>query len=249
MQQISKEQIKQISQFKMKKYRQLHRQFVAEGNKVVTEVKHSPLSIKHIIATNSWLQKYNNEAWEGNDMILVDEREMKKLSSQKQPEGILAVVNMPELDINEISNSDWVIVLDDIRDPGNLGTIIRLADWYGISEIVCSPTTVDVYNPKVVQSTMGSIARVRVHQCELNEFLSSQTRLIIGADLAGEPVQQIETNEPAILIIGSESHGLSKAVKEHVNQLVTIPRIGQAESLNAAMACGIILSHLVISTP
>lgn len=244
MNRISKQEIKQINQYKIKKYRQQNQLFVAEGSKVVFELLQSSIPVKRVIVTDSLLRKYNSSTWGNVDIVLADENEFKKMSSQKNPDGILALCEIPQYNAQSFDFSKWTIALDGLNDPGNLGTIIRIADWFGVTQILCNEQTVDAYNPKVVQSSMGSIARVKLLYQPFHELLPSIKYSIYAADLDG--VSIYETNEltPGILVIGNESHGVSEQTKSLVSEKITIPRFGKAESLNAGVATGILLSHL-----
>jgi TrmH family RNA methyltransferase len=235
---LSKNQIKLILSLKQKKYRQQHGLFVAEGIKTVNELLHSNLQLHQLYTTT--LQ------FDVSDGLVtqITETELKKISFLKTPNVVLAVFKAPKQ--KPINFSRLVVALDDVRDPGNLGTIIRLCDWFGIEDLICSSATVDCYNPKVVQATMGSITRVNVSYVDLEDTLKDQNTDKFGAFMGGENVY--ETNLPAsgILVLGNEANGISKEVESIITQRISIPRFGdlqETESLNVANATAILLSE------
>ncbi len=243
MEKLSKQELKRICRYKMKKYREQDHCFLAEGTKIVGELIHSSIHIEKLVFSKTWLSK-NNTVLEYSDIQLqCDDKEFEKISNQKSPEGILAVCSIPNA--GELAYSGWSLVVDKINNPGNLGTIIRLADWFGIKELICSEETVDAYSPKVIQSSMGSIARVTIHYKNLVTYLSTQNRKKYGASLEGNNILEHSFSDSGILIIGSESHGISPKVHSLLNEQITYPKMGEAESLNAAVATGIILSHIM----
>ena len=177
---------------------------------------------------------------------MVSQKEMASISTLSSPSEVLAVVRIPEIELTSVNLANsQVIALDDIKDPGNLGTIIRNADWFGIKSIIVSPETVDEFNPKVVQSTMGSLFRVHVYRTELPTLLlelKDQGAAVFSAEMRGETSSILESHGgPGVLIIGSESHGVSKEVSSIADKKVSISGMGNAESLNAAVATGILL--------
>jgi TrmH family RNA methyltransferase len=176
----------------------------------------------------------------------ISETELERISQLKTPHQVLAVVK--QFEVTQPDVSGFVLYLDTVQDPGNFGTIIRIADWFGVKHIVCSAGCADHYNPKVVQSTMASIARVNVFYDETNDWLQQQNTTIYAASLHGKPLSQFSKTEKGILIIGNESKGIREDFLKLANEPVTIPRRGEAESLNAAVATGILLSHLIALT-
>jgi TrmH family RNA methyltransferase len=175
---------------------------------------------------------------------IVKESELATLSSLQTPNNVLLVVPAPEKKTVPVLN-EWYIALDDLQDPGNMGTIIRIADWFGIRNIVCSPGCVDVYNPKVVQSAMGGHLRVDIYEADLIDFLSANTLPKIAATLGGSNVYEMERLDAGVLIIGNESKGISGKVAAMATKQVTIPRKGGAESLNAGVSAGILCALLL----
>ena len=180
-----------------------------------------------------------------NFFIEVSEDELEKLSQLKTPNQVVAVVKKFDVEKDIAVKGKISLVLDSIRDPGNLGTIIRIADWFGVSQIICSADCADVYNPKVVQSTMGSVARVKIFYTDLKEWLKQQTETpIYAAMLEGQDVTKMNGLKEGLIIIGNESRGIDEEIAALADEKITIPKKGEAESLNAAVAVGIVLSHL-----
>ena len=232
---VSKSQIKFVRQLAQKKQRDQHHLFIAEGHKVVQEFIKENYQLHQLFTSN--LSLFSN-----NQATLVSKLEMKTMSALKSPSNALAVFAKP----NEqtLTHSKLILALESIQDPGNLGTIIRLCDWFGIQNIVCSIDTVDCYNPKVIRSTMGSLARVKVHYKDLNAWLSGmQDCQIVATSMDGQSVYEFAFDSPTVLVIGSEGRGLSKQTQKLAINVVSIPRNGGAESLNAAMATGIIVAE------
>ncbi len=237
---ISKNEIKYIQTLFHKKTRNEEGLFIAEGVKLINELIESDFVIKKIYATEEWASIYPNI----DTVQIIQDFELEKISSLATPNQVVALLEQRET-VNEPSLSNSItLVLDGIQDPGNLGTIIRIADWFGIKQIIASIDTVDMYNPKVVQSTMGSIIRINVWYKDLPSFLSNCSVPVYGALLNGANLHHIEKVNEAILVIGNESKGIREQVLPFIKHPVTIPKIGGAESLNAAVATGIILSHL-----
>lgn len=237
---LSKNNIKLITSLQQKKYRQKHNLFVAEGIKVVNELLKSSLEVYQIFCVDESLEFEKNI-----EVILISEIELKKVSSLKSPNKVLALFKIPEEVIT--IKDDFIVALDGINDPGNLGTIIRLCDWFGIKELVCSGNTVDCYNQKVVQSTMGSLTRVNIYYTKLSEYLQTTDLPVFTADMDGENVYKKHSlPQKAILVLGNEANGISSEVAAIVENKLTIPRFGetqQTESLNVATATAILLSE------
>ena len=245
---ISINQIKHINSLKQNKFRKIHKEFIAEGEKTVAGILSSNFEISGIFALEEWLEK-NKKICKEFNVEQISEKELKRISSQKTPNNVLAVVKIPEneIDIKTIF-SDLILMLDNINDPGNLGTIIRIADWFGIKNIICSENTVDLYNPKVVQATTGSIARVKVYYTELKEFLQKtpENITVYGTLLEGGNISKSKLKKTGIIIIGSESHGISKELFPFIKEKIKIPEYlaktntQKAESLNASIATAIV---------
>lgn len=243
MERLSKQKIKQIKRYQMKKYRKQDGLFLAEGKKIVSELILSKIKPKVIIFSDEWLEK--NERIETSiACFATSSRDFQQISQQKTPDGVLAVCEIPNHNL-QLTNQ-WSIALDNIQDPGNLGTIIRIADWFGIQNVICSNETVDAYSLKVVQATMGSIGRINVHYTNLEQFFQNSPLPVYGATLEGQSIYELlQPIEKGILLIGNESHGVQNQLKPYIQQEITIPLFGQAESLNAGVATGILISHLL----
>lgn len=246
---LSKALIKRISSYKESKYRNQDKVFVVEGVKVVNELLNSCFEIETICALRQWLDDNSKSIInKTNNIIEVSGDELKKISSFSTPNQVLAVVKTPSP--KEVVFKDkLVIALDQINDPGNLGTIIRIAHWFGIEDIICSENTVDQFNPKTIQSTMGSLFRVNVSYHNLKSYLQNLPKdyPIYGAVVEnGENVYEKQVQKHGIIIIGSESHGISNEILPLINNPITIPNFSinqKAESLNASIATGIIVSE------
>jgi TrmH family RNA methyltransferase len=243
---LVKSQVKYIQSLGQKKHRDEAAVFIAEGPKLVAELlEEVPGHVQQVYATQDWINANKTLIEQkGTDCTGIEEHELQKISQLSTANQVLALVS--KFANEEIpAVSEWVLALDTIQDPGNLGTIIRIADWFGVKQVICSPDCADMYNSKVVQSTMGSIARVRVVYTDLTQWLSRQKeKRVYAAVLQGQDITSIKKPAPGILVIGNESKGISDEVLAKVNVQVTIPQKGKAESLNAAVATGILLSHI-----
>ncbi|MCX7547982.1 RNA methyltransferase [Xanthomarina sp. F1114] len=234
---LSKNQIKSISSLKQKKYRLQQGLFVAEGVKTINELIGSHFKLKQLYTTESFKIDANLET-------LISENELKKISFLSTPNTALAVFYIPE--IKTVNNDNLIVALDNVRDPGNLGTIIRLCDWFGITDLICNLETVDCFNPKVVQATMGSITRVNITYLDLTEFLEQSNLEIFGAFMDGENIYEKNLPKKGILVLGNEANGVSEENEKLISTKISIPRFGQlqaTESLNVATATAILLSE------
>lgn len=241
---LSKNEIKYIQSLGHKKRRDEERLFLMEGNKMVAELlAHYPSQIVRLYATETFFEQ-NSAARQIQLHQVVSEDELARISQLQTPNQALALVNYFAEAAIELSSTEWTLALDGIRDPGNMGTIIRLADWFGIRTIICSPDCADIYNPKVVQATMGSIMRVTVVEKELAVFLADQNLPVVGAVLGGKELSSFEFPKAGILVIGNESNGIREDVIPLLSDKLMIPRFGEAESLNAAIATSIFLWEL-----
>lgn len=238
---LSKNEIKDIQSLSHKKFRDELNLFIAEGPKIVGElIELIPRQIEKVYAVKEWMElNKSNEV----EIVEISSSELERLSQLQTPNGIIAVIK--KLPSTKPDASLFTLYLDTIQDPGNFGTIVRTADWFGIKNIVCTPGCADVYNSKVVQSTMASIARVNVYYDENEEWLKGQSVPVLAATLHGDSLYDCSTMKEGILIIGNESKGVRKEILQHATEQITIPKRGEAESLNAAVATGIILSHLL----
>ncbi|MDO5979860.1 TrmH family RNA methyltransferase [Flavivirga spongiicola] len=234
---LSKSHIKLITSLKQKKYRLQHSLFIVEGVKTIKELLQSELTLYALYTTESFNIDAKNE-------ILITEAELKRISFLTTPNKALAIFKIPE--VKSIEQGGLVLALDAIRDPGNLGTIIRLCDWFGIKDLVCSKETVDCFNPKVIQATMGSITRVNISYVDLELFLNKTSLPIYGAFMEGETVYSTQLPEKGVLVMGNEANGVSKEIEVLIKKKISIPKFGDlqaTESLNVATATAILLSE------
>jgi TrmH family RNA methyltransferase len=243
---LSKAQVKYIRSLRMQKYRKAHQVFVAEGEKIAQECLQAAAPIQMIVATQAWQEKQqaliacHPEA----SLHAVLPSELEQISTLQTPHEVLLVVPMPKISA-ALPTERWVLALDRLQDPGNLGTIIRIADWFGIAHIVCSPDTADAYNPKVIQAAMGGHLRVQIHYTELAPFLATTRLPVFAATLDGENIYTVGTTQEGILLIGNESKGVAPELQALATQKITIPRLGGAESLNAGVSAGIICALMM----
>ena len=241
---LSKSQVKYIQSLGHKKFRDEGAVFIAEGPKIVKElITEIPGLIKEVFAVKEWVNE-NQILLNQTAHTTIEEADLERISLLSAPNKVLAVVKKI-IDGPIDSNDKITLVLDAIQDPGNMGTIIRTADWFGINQVVCSNDCADIYNPKVVQATMGSIARVRTMYTDLRPWLQQQKVKIYAAALAGKDIRKIDKIPAGILIIGNESRGIHPDLLQMAHEKITITKSGKAESLNAAVATGIILSRIV----
>jgi len=236
---LPKSQLKLITSLTQKKYRKEHGLFIAEGFKTVTELLDSDIQLHHLYVSNpEHIELSKNHT-------LISDKEFKKISNLKTPSPILGVFKVPEPMI--VDNNGLILALDDVRDPGNLGTIIRLCDWFGVKDLVCSNNTVDCYNPKVVQATMGSLSRVNISYLDLENFLThNRDKNIFGTYMGGKNIYKEEVPKSGIIVMGNEANGINDTISRLTNAKIAIPRFGElmvAESLNVATATAIVLSE------
>ena len=239
---VSKSQIKLITSLQKKKYRDKEGLFIAEGPKVISELKDAGLKLHLLFST------IKSESTSEN-AISITEAELQKISTLKTANTSLALFEIPLKDTN--LSEGLILAMDAIRDPGNLGTIIRLCDWFGVTQLVCSMDTADCFNPKVVQATMGSIARVRIRYIDLSAYLKDTSLPIYGGVLDGDNIYASDLPKNAIVVLGNEANGISSEIMKHIAHKVTIPQFGashQTESLNVATATAILLSEFNRST-
>ena len=232
---ISKNQIKFVRQLEQKKYRRKEGLFVAEGPKVVGDLLRAGFNAQEIYATKEW----NNNGMHAQE---VTDEELRKVSFLQHPQQVLALFEIPSAKLS--SDSALSLALDDVQDPGNLGTIIRIADWFGISTIYCSENTVDAWSPKVVQATMGSIARVNIVYTDLKELIQNATVPVYGTLLDGQNIYTQELSQDGIIVMGNEGNGISQAIRPLINRKLLIPQFHEGpESLNVAIATAITCSE------
>lgn len=255
---ISSSSSKLIRSLRQKKFRDQHRLYLVEGDKIVKELlsNENPGGehmIRQLFARGEWIE-LNSTITSGTGIMIqeADESEMKKISNLVTPQQVLALVSIPEpRQVSGELDGKTVLLFDAIRDPGNLGTIIRTADWFGIDHIVCSPDSTDVYNTKVVQATMGAIARVRVYYKDIETLLSGsgiEGRTVYGTFLAGEDIYGIKMSPDSLFLFGNESHGLPERYDPYITRRITIPSFSHTnratESLNVASAVSVICSEI-----
>jgi len=244
---LSKSKIKLINSLNLGKFRKRHGLFIAEGSINVLDFLKSDIKVEALYATREWIEG-NIQYLSKIDITEVNAKELKKISNLKNPSEVLAVFKIPgnvAPNLHEVKET--ILMIDDMRDPGNLGTIIRTADWFGIQHIICSPDSVDAYNPKVVQASMGSLARVQIHYQNLEKVIKSKPDYlnVFGAVLDGDNIADVAKPNHAIILIGSEAHGISKKLIPLIDKKITIPNTpspdgSSAESLNASIATAII---------
>ncbi len=236
---LSKSQIKLIKSLSQKKFRNEHNLFMVEGTKGVREFVESDFELVSVYTTGESFEVADDK------IIKIDDRELKKISSLKTPQKTLAIFKIPQW--KAISSKELIVALDGVRDPGNLGTIIRLCDWFGVKDLICSNDTVDCFNPKVVQATMGSLARVSIHYLDLSEYLSGNKNVpVYGTMLEGDNIYSSKLPEEGIVVLGNEANGISKEIESLLDKKLTIPQFGnvqKTESLNVATATSIVLSE------
>lgn len=236
---VSKNQIKLITSLQQKKYRIANQMFFAEGIKVIQELLLSNFELVHLYTTQNDFEKVSNDK-----KTVIEEGDLKKITSLATPNTCLAVFKIA--DKKPIINTGLIVALDSIRDPGNMGTILRLCDWFGVQQVVCSKETVDLYNPKVVQATMGSITRVNVSYLDLSDYIRSANMPVFGTFMDGDNIYKSTLPQNGIIVMGNEANGISAAIEKDINHRLSIPRFGivqKTESLNVATATGIILSE------
>jgi TrmH family RNA methyltransferase len=241
---FTKNQAKLIKSLDEKKNRVELGLFLVEGEKSVAELLDADFEIELLLTTTEFFEKFGEKIKEKSKTYeIVNQFDLEKVGTFATNNAALAVVKQKENKNFEIKKDEVVIALDEIKDPGNLGTIIRIADWYGIKNIVASKNTVDFYNPKVITATKGSFTRVNIFYTDLKDFLSYTKLPIFGAFLNGENIHETKFPASGILVMGNESNGVSKEIEKLITKKITIPAFGKAESLNVAIATAIILDN------
>ena len=243
---LSKNKIKFIRSLEMKKNRKENGVFLAEGNKLVSELS-AHFKCKLLVATSQWLD--SNKNINADETIAVEKEELSRASLLKTPQDVLAVFEMPHYETSDDDpKKELCLALDDIQDPGNLGTIIRIADWFGIKNIFCSHGTADAFSPKTVQATMGALARVKIHYCDIKELISGLDDVpVFGTFLDGNNIYESELSANGLIVMGNEGNGISKEVSALINKRILIPNYPQGnettDSLNVAIATAIVCSE------
>ena len=236
---LSKNQIKLITSLQQKKQRFVNQLFFAEGIKVIQELVESNFELVHLYTTQNEFEEVSQDK-----KTIISANELKKISALATQNSCLGVFRI-QAD-KKIIESGLILALDSIRDPGNLGTILRLCDWFGIDQIVCSKDAVDIYNPKVVQATMGSIARVNVNYIDLENFIGLTQLPVFGTFMQGNIIYKTDLPQEGIIVMGNEANGISPELEKLIKNRLTIPRFGslqKTESLNVATATAIVLSE------
>lgn len=243
---LSKAQNKYIRSLSQQKYRAEHGVFVVEGDKIAREWLAESHRIQYIVATAQWLQDNVKLTAKHKDALVVSvsEQELQTISQLQKANEVLLVVYRDN-DNATLPAGEWCIALDTLQDPGNMGTIIRIADWFGIQQVVATPDSVDFYNPKVIQAAMGGHLRVQLHSADILQFIKQSDTPVYAAALDGDNIYNLKDVKPGVIVIGNESKGISAAVMQQATRKITIPRIGGAESLNAAVSAGIICALLI----
>lgn len=244
---ITNTQIKFVRSLSQQKYRKAHNAYLVEGDKIAKEYLSSALVLQYIFATEEFIatnQKYIAKHHKAK-LITVQPFELEKISSLNTPHNVVLVVNIPPPNPIIINKSEWTLMLDTVQDPGNVGTILRIADWFGVHQVILSEKCADIYNPKVVQSSMGALIRVNATEANLTQVLSNNSSPIYGALLQGTNIKSLTQSKPGIIVLGNESKGISEALLPFITHPLTIVGKGGAESLNVAVAAGIICYTLV----
>ena len=246
---LSKNQVKLINSLQTRKGRIKHKLFIVEGEKAVADLLISSYKVHHVFCLGTWLEN-NLQLQNTNECTLVDDRELKSISALSSPDSVLCLVKIPVFEKHDKIRYP-IIALDDINDPGNLGTIIRTMNWFGLKTLKCSIGTVDVFNSKVVQSAKGSLFDIDVNYTSLSDFLSEVVNdgaIIYGADMAGEDYARGNYSNKAVFVFGNEANGISDEVKNHIHQMISINKSensGNIDSLNVAASAAIIMSHVI----
>ncbi len=240
---LSIKESKFIKSLKVKKYRVREKRFVVEGAKNVLELLRSDFTTHLVVCTDAFAKDHQVEL-KGRDIRIASEKLLSELGTFKSNNSSLAIAETRELPLSEVNYEQQIFVLDNVNDPGNLGTIIRTLDWFNFKQLVCSENTAELFNPKTISSTMGSFARVRVWYTELESFIKDAQLPVYGAEMEGLSLYQSKIKTPSIIVMGSESHGISSNVRQVLDDIIAIPRNGSAESLNVGVATGIIAGYL-----
>lgn len=240
---ITKSALKFIKSLQLKKNRIEHQCFLVEGTKSVQELLQSEFEIDFIAGTRDYVDA-NKSLLSQFDISEIKPKDISNVGSYKSNNSVIAVVNIPQIDKPHLSLNEYILALDDVRDPGNLGTIIRIADWYGIHQIIASPTTADFFNPKVISASMGSFTRVKMMYVDLHDTFKEYTGSIYGALMDGVSLPKVKFTKGGIIVMGNESIGISKELQSLLTEKITIPRYGLAESLNVGIATAVICDRM-----
>ena len=241
---LSKSKAKYIKSLQLKKRRTEEGRFIIEGIKSVLEFLASDFIVEEVVGTADFYDQIDHDLLP-EAVFSCSVKTLSTLGTFKSNNSVLAIVSIKPLAAPVLGTKEIILALDDINDPGNLGTIIRIADWYGISTLLLSHNSVDIYNPKVVSATKGSLTRVNIFYVNILDSLAGYHGDIIAADMTGEPLAKMKKHNSGILLMGSESHGIRSDLDPYITRRITITRKGGAESLNVAVAAGIICNHLL----
>lgn len=242
---LSKNEIKYIQSLTAKKARMAAGCFLAEGPKLVAEaLAHCPERLLKVYALHGWAHAQGPLLASKTELTVIEPHELAKISQLQAPQQVLALVALPAADAVTPPNGQWCLVLNDVQDPGNMGNMLRTADWFGWQHVFCTPGTVDAYNPKVVQASMGAIFRLGLHYTEANQLLSNYNGPVYGSFMDGAPIKSVLPLAPGALVVGNEGNGIAPELLPFITQKISIPRLGQGESLNAATAAGIFMAML-----
>jgi len=235
---LTNQHIKHIRSLGLKKYRQKYAQFVVEGEKSIQELLTSSYEVERLYIQSERVSDVILNS--GSELVECSAKDMERISNLKSPPGALALVNIPESKVSQLHEGEWTLVADGINDPGNLGTIIRIADWFGIKQVICSIDTVELYNPKTLMATMGSFTRVEVSYADLSQVMIASTAPLYFALLDGTSVKELKDPTPGAIVIGSEANGIRHELLTFPHTAISIEGKGTAESLNAGVSAGII---------
>ncbi len=240
---LSKSEIKELKSLHQKKHREGMKRFLAEGDKLVKEAIASGANIREVYALADWegIEKVQTA---GIPIKIIDQKQLDQICELRNPNMAVALLNMPQIDPEKELNKGWNIYLDRVRDPGNLGTIMRIADWYGIRTVICSPDSVEVYNQKVIQSSMGAVFRIQVLEMSEDEIIDKSKLMdikLFAAVMDGDNIHNHAAPKQGVLLMGNEAKGLSNKLIESASERISIPGGGAAESLNVGVATGILV--------
>ncbi|MEP1032696.1 RNA methyltransferase [Ekhidna sp.] len=242
---LSRKDQKFIKSLKVKKYRTREECFLVEGAKNVQELLNSSFKVEMVIGTENFFSLNMKSGNHRNEIANADL--LSQLGTFKSNEDCIAIAKMKNWTLSDVKFDEHIFVLDGVGDPGNVGTIIRTLDWFGFNQIILSPDCAEFYHPKVINSTMGSFTRINAVTVDLETFFKHSEHKAYAADMKGAELATVDFNSPSVIIMGSESHGISEDTRNHVSQFVTIPQYGKAESLNVGVATGILAAHLRMS--
>ncbi|MCF6270741.1 MAG: RNA methyltransferase [Melioribacteraceae bacterium] len=249
---LTKRELKYYSSLNKVKYRKIERKFIVEGVKLVDEAINSNFDCELIIASDSFAKTHSNKLNEYKHSTIVQtisDYDFKNIADTQTPQGILAIMEIPLQRYIDETSDNTVVALENISDPGNLGTIIRTCDWFGIKNIIVSSNSADIYNPKVIRSTMGSLFHVNIHIseniCGTLKALKQNGKYILCADMNGENIYTLEKKKSSVLVFSNEANGPTERLLEIADSIISIPKFGEAESLNVATAAAVVISEFV----